>query len=194
MQRFVRLLFGVFLFATSEFVAAQNNVKEGNEILWSVDRPLTWDDFKGPNVNAQKKQAAIVGYKLLLETKVNRKQDSVHVTVKALMLKNKSWKLKSTNSNYCLKHEQLHFDIAELYARKLRKQISEIIPDKKDFNDKLNKLLKSIEKELDATESEYDRETNHSLITEKQEEWDEKIAGELKNYETWTNTEIWIRF
>lgn len=173
---------------------AQNKTKEGNEIPWSVNRPLIWDDFKGSNAEANKSQAALVRTRISLDTKVSKDQDSVLVIIEALMVKNRSWKLRTTDSEYCLKHEQLHFDIAELFARKFRKQVSEMIPDKRTFNEKLSKMMKRIDKELSAMQNQYDKETNHSLIKEKQEVWNKKVAEDLGNYVSWAGSEIWVKF
>ncbi|PKP02250.1 MAG: hypothetical protein CVU11_12390 [Bacteroidetes bacterium HGW-Bacteroidetes-6] len=175
-------------------VWAQKSTREGNEILWSVDRPLAWSDFKGSNTNMQKNQAAFVGTQLSFETSINKNQDSVTIKVEARMIKNHSWKLKSATSDYLLKHEQLHFDICELFARKLRKEISEMIAEKRTFNSNLNKLMKKIDKEHYAMQKQYDKETNHSLTEEMQAGWNISIANQLKEYEAWSSSEIVLAF
>jgi hypothetical protein len=173
---------------------AQQNKREGNEILWRAERPLAWADFKGASGKVQNNEAAFVGTQISFATTITKDQDSVLVTVESFMIKNRSWKLKTAISDYLLKHEQLHFDICELFARKLRKQIGEMTPNIRTFNSEITKMFKKCDKDLSAYQKQYDKETNHSLIAEKQEEWNQKIAIELMEYEAWGNTEVWVVF
>lgn len=173
---------------------AQKSKREGNEIPWNMDRPLTWADFKGQNGKVQKNQAAFVGTQISFSTSITKNQDSILVTVQSFMIKNQSWKLKSAVSDYLLKHEQLHFDICELFARKLRKQISEMSANKRTFNSEVIKMFRKCDKDLSAYQKLYDKETNHSIITDKQEEWNRKIEAELIEFQNWSNTEVWVVF
>ena len=79
-------------------------------------------------------------------------------------------------------HEQGHFNIAELFARKLRKAFAEY-----NFNahtvgkdiDKLFILNKQERNEMDAL---YDKETNRSQNGQQQVLWNKKIKSELDNF------------
>ena len=93
--------------------------------------------------------------------------------------------IKSTDS-LILKHEQLHFDIAEVFARKLREKIKN---HNKEFFD-----LESYNKEIDLIyqryflyQERYDRETKHSLNIDKQNEWEEKINLNLLSSTSYTS-------
>ena len=78
-----------------------------------------------------------------------------------------------------LVHEQLHFDISELFARKMRKQLS-----KKHFTKRvkseINAIYESILKELSDFQNLYDAETNFSRNKEQQLFWNRKIQEALK--------------
>ena len=76
-------------------------------------------------------------------------------------------------------HEQLHFDITELYARKFRRRISNNTFTK-DIASELNKLYGTIDKELEQTQNKYDSETEHSINTTMQEKWSNYVKAELK--------------
>jgi len=87
-----------------------------------------------------------------------------------------SW--SNVNDEYILGHEQLHFDIGELFVRKLRKKLMED-PSVLDTSDRLNKLFKKYFNLCVAEQRKYDNETNHSIIKSKQIYWEKKVVSEL---------------
>ena len=81
-------------------------------------------------------------------------------------------------------HEQLHFDITELYARKIRKRFKELQDMGETDYEEYVKIYYELEKELDAFQQKYDSEVY--FREQNQKEWIEKIAKELeelKEYE-----------
>jgi hypothetical protein len=105
----------------------------------------------------------------------------------------RSWsKLKDSES--LLKHEQLHFDIAELITRKIRKGYATHIS--KDINETAIHIKSVFDKyynqELDSLNAEYDAQTNHGTIPNVQKEWESKIVKELKKLEAYANTRVTI--
>ncbi|MBV6643909.1 MAG: hypothetical protein KI790_00580 [Cyclobacteriaceae bacterium] len=78
-----------------------------------------------------------------------------------------------------LTHELYHFHITELFARKIRKKIS----DMRDKSDKsqINELYWLLLKEEDSMQLNYDYETNHSQLLGKQLNWQKKIDSLLLN-------------
>jgi predicted secreted Zn-dependent protease len=99
--------------------------------------------------------------------------------VRCFFIKSKSWK-KEGVSETLLQHEQLHFDIAELFARKLRKDLSR----KTSINDNNEIYFKGIYKnvinECIAMQLQYDRETNHSRNRQFQVLWEGAIQEKLQ--------------
>ena len=81
-----------------------------------------------------------------------------------------SWSRSPEQSGYILQHEQLHFDITELYARLFRKRLSENVKTARDIQ-KINTIGKVIMRDWDMEQHAYDRETDHSMNEEKQAEW-----------------------
>ena len=133
---------------------------DSGSIPWEADRKLTWDDFKGPP-NEKTSFLASTAYAIDCETQWVEAQ--LVFRVQCSMQPNVSWVKPGAASEYLLSHEQLHFDIAELYARKLRAEISTT-----DFATKtLNKILKEItdknSRERETAQRRYDQETRHSL-------------------------------
>jgi len=101
----------------------------------------------------------------------------VRYDVEAYFNRKKSW--SRAKSPALLQHEQLHFDIAELYARKIREKISHMrsqgIRDIKQYNSAIKGLLH----ESNLTDQRYDLETLHGALSKKQAAWERMIREQL---------------
>lgn len=99
--------------------------------------------------------------------------------VKVLFVKNDSWTTDSTSITL-LAHEKLHFDIAELYGRKIRKQIDELFKrgerDLKIYNKNVRQLLGDFKR----FSHNYDKETRHGRDFDKQKVWFDNVYSELE--------------
>jgi len=169
----------LLLFLSCEYAGAQN----ADSIYWSAGRKLKWENFKGkpdPGTRLLAMTQAGIGYEVACD---NGKLD---FKVTCYFNVNDSW-AKEKDSDQLLSHEQFHFDITELYARKLRKKLSELSdPCGKNIKE-LNKIYEANFNECAREQDLYDKETNHSLDREKQKAWEEKIAKELKALEKFTS-------
>jgi len=153
----------------------------GQLIPWSAERPLEWGDFQG------KKRPAKRRFDAVASTRIADKfdyctLDSIHVSVSAVFNPYRSWKKYKRPSSYLLKHEQGHFDIAELYARKLRKEISaaerspkHALHTKKWFTPVYYQQVSQMRR----CQRRYDRQTRHSRRRDAQKRWEKKIATDL---------------
>lgn len=88
------------------------------KVIWNEKQPLQWFDFAGP-VNDSSSFDAESFAEVVYNYKFNSPKD-FNFEVVANFNKNISWYKKEYQSQALLKHEQLHFDIAALYARKLK--------------------------------------------------------------------------
>jgi len=181
-----RYILTIILFLPLIIIAQNTKSKEGNIITWTKDSPLTWADFKGGAENADKQEAAAV-YTQLTMTPDAKNKDTVKYFIYAQAVKNKSWRLKTANTDYLLKHEQTHFDISELFAREFRKELSETAFTTKTLNNQIEKLFKKYYKLLGEEQTKYDKETVHSINKDKQEEWNNKIKEELSLYKLYSD-------
>ena len=82
-------------------------------------------------------------------------------------------------NNQALDHEQGHFDIAEIYARKIRSEVARQIITKSDFDSKFKLLYDRIYQEYQKFQVKYDQETNRGLNLNKQQEYREMINRQL---------------
>lgn len=166
--------------------------KQSDYILWNSKYKLEWEDFKGKE-DIQSEYDAI-SYTLIDQRQKGLLEDKILYEIATYFVSSLSWVKKDQKNNDLLFHEQLHFDISELYARKFRKICLEHTSHNlnstfKYFNKEYDKML--IE-ELDF-QHQYDTETNYSKNKEKQKEWVKKVKALLKEYEAYADTYIEIK-
>jgi len=153
---------------------------------WCNKDKLKWDDFKGkiPD-NGDSYLSAGTGYGLIPVR--TRKNDLLSYNIKLVFKKYESW--KKDTAEYLLAHEQLHFDIAELYARKLRKAIQDVPKTNRNPTEEVfNTVIQKLYLENASMQRKYDEETIHGIIAESQIKWDKKISLELNNLEKYAST------
>jgi Bacterial protein of unknown function (DUF922) len=160
----------------SAFLFAFTTDPELREVIeWNEYRPLTWEDFLGKRAEDA---AGDAGTFVQIKAKPYLVKDQVRYDVSAIFVKNKSWSDAQTKE--LLAHEQLHFDIAELYARKIRQVVAELSEagedDVKDYNRAIQKLLH----ESNEVDIQYDMETLHGAMQNKQAEWSKDVKEQLK--------------
>jgi uncharacterized membrane protein YcgQ (UPF0703/DUF1980 family) len=153
---------------------------EEDHIKWQEDRKLTWDDFKAAPLKIGNTAAMTTTH---LGFSYSIKNGIVTYKIECRFEKNKSWGL--VKNEWILKHEQGHFDIAEIFARNLNKSINEYQFNKSSFQKDLDAIYKSVVAEKEKYQQQYDDETDYSRIKVKQEEWLKRIEAGLKQNKTW---------
>lgn len=143
------------------------------KITWSKTNRLSWNDFQAPKDFKKPTDSSVaftncgVSY---LVTKSTNPKAKVEIHVKAVFDQSKSWKKSDSPGNSVLVHEQLHFDIAEVYARKIRKMIEQKIVTTADFDSHFKKNFDRLYSEYLDFQKKYDLETKNSRNFEKQSE------------------------
>ena len=164
-------LLSLFLTPSDSYAQSINE-----ELLdWSASRRLTWNDYKARPEPESDAAASTTSY---LAIEYNISSSSFGYKIQSRFSKTRSWGLHKTE--YILSHEQGHFDIAEIFARKLNKKMSEYRFNKRTYQQELNKIYQDILDEKEKLQNDYDKETNHSINKEKQAEWLMKIAVMLE--------------
>jgi len=174
--------------------------------VWSATSPLTWSDFRWGTPPAQTNYAAVTGYtfsvaqyKEEVDKPVERgphdftaKARLKNVKCRASFSPKDSWSKAGQQTAALLNHEQGHFNLAEVSARELCRDLKAIEvtgqgPDPvAAHNDALAKL-RAKKKEVraaawaanDQRQKQYDDETKNGTIPTKQAEWDQKIQNLL---------------
>jgi len=158
-----------------------NSTTDENKIAWHENNQLVWDDYQGRPIlhgrfNAE--SSLQISYRLGI-TKQNDDL-KINLTVNCIFDKESSWVNPKNKTNMLLEHEQLHFDIAEVYARRLRKELSESKFTIKNYKSKSSDIFEANFKDYKKFQVIYDRETNHGLMQRQQEIWKTEINRLLK--------------
>ncbi len=170
--------FILYTFLLGVLILGQSN-SQPSTILWNQERKLSWDDFQGqPNYNFEDISAltssGIVHYKSCEDGKIAYR-------VQAYFEKKYSWVKQEAYTDHHLQHEQIHFDITELYARKLRKALS-----KRDYKcgqeAEFDEFVGTFLRKWQKAQIEYDLYSHYSMRPKKQKEWEYRIAMELSVY------------
>lgn len=160
------------------FIGAQNDEPV---LSWNESYKLSWSDFKA-KPNKRVSAAAVTASGITFGFSIKQADDRVvsfQTEVNAHFYPEKSWVKSELADNHVLGHEQLHFNITELYARKFRQQISKL-KTSQSIKTELRQLHKSINKDLEEMQNTYDAETNYSRSTDIQAKWELFITQELQ--------------
>jgi len=167
-----------FLFANALF---------GQKIIWQEDRKLVWDNFKSPVNRKNRPDVAAYthcGWEYSVVKSTNPKSP-VKIEIAAIFNEDRSWKDVKKINDYILLHEQKHFDIAEMFVRKFRKEIQEKIKTSGDYNKNFKAVYSKISNDYKNFQMSYDRITEHGMNKEKQAEYNAIIAEELDNLKSY---------
>jgi len=158
----------IFCFIIGSPVQAQDT------LYWSAKRKLSWKDFKGSPDSLSGHNAmttAGIGYGIRYGEK------SFSYTVDCYFLCKSSWTM--TDSVTVLAHEQGHFDISELFARKMRKAFSAYVYNFATVSGDLRKIQLEMIRLREEMNNLYDKETDYSRDKKQQQHWSNKIRAEL---------------
>ncbi len=154
-------------------------------MVWEENYKLSWGDFQG-NAPDKSRFVASTQSGLYFSYSVQNTNGKLSLTtiVTANFNSKESWYLPGKVNDLILAHEQGHFDITEIHARKLRKEFS-VYTVTKNYKNDLQTMYTNAENNRKAMQLKYDKETNHSIILEKQKGWDIFIEKELMRLDRW---------
>jgi len=158
------------------------SVTQSNLIQWSSERKLTWQDFKAPP-DKNSTNAALTSSRINID--FGYSSSGLKYNIKCRFDQNLSW--GRIKNDYILAHEQGHFDIAEIHARKLHKTLKAYKFNSRTVSKDVNEIYGAIMKEHHAYQSQYDTETDYSRNAEKQNQWHDKIEQALDSLDEFAN-------
>jgi hypothetical protein len=165
------------------FLLAAVSWQQNNSLIdWNSNRKLTWQDFKGP-VDTESKNAALTSSSINIEFGYD--DAGLEYSIKCSFNQQKSW--VRIKNDEVLAHEQGHFDLAELHARKLHKAMKAYKFNARTVSNDVNKIYDSLMTAHHEAQNIYDQETDYSRNKVKQEEWQKKIADELKSLQAFAS-------
>jgi len=191
-------------------------ISTGLSIIWVSDvlsdkhweknsHLLTWDDFRGvPDYTALSSGAAIkadLKHQTSYESKIT--QGSCHywfTKVKgiAYMSKMESWVKPDQKYFWTLQHEQIHFDIVQIHAKKFNQRVENELLNQKFlcpvgsdswFESKIKTaayakvtvILNQAREEIGFMQKAYDEQTRHGMNNEQQKRWEYMVRDMLGN-------------
>ena len=160
-------------------------------IIWNDTTKLKISDFRSMNKGKGSiKALSYIGFNY----KISLDGDSViKIILNDYFDKHKSWMLKDYQNEYTRAHENGHFDIGEIYARMIRKEITEEKITKKNYSKKVEKIYQKNKTLMENEQKQYDEETGHSVNKEMQEKWIQDINQRLLQLENYKKDTIIIR-
>jgi hypothetical protein len=177
-MEFILKIIAAFFFFSPLLALGQNE----QFIEWSPVKRLTWDDYLARPASSSE-AAAITSTALGVE--YHLKNNTLSYTITCRFSKTHSWGRHKTD--YILQHEQGHFDITELFARKLAKELREYKFNPHKYQDDVGKIYKKLMDEKEEYQNKYDKDTDFSRNKDKQVEWLEKIKDELDELDEYAN-------
>jgi len=160
------------------FFLLKNGSSNNDELYWSKTRQLAWSDFHGKIPDSTGLSAG-VSVKLKLRYEINKKL--IFVNLICFLAKNECWYKDTTN--YVLNHEQTHFNIGELTARMMRKQIDSLSKAKTRLTiQEIKTVFESYSNKLKEMQYLFDNETNHSLNFDAEIRWEAIILENLEKF------------
>jgi hypothetical protein len=167
-----RIVIAIFLLTNiTPRLAAQGPAS----IEWG--QPITFRDFESRPMETDTAVANISVTILLGYSSAS--DGNLTFRVVAVMDKDKSWiKAKFRNNHAILKHEQGHFDIAHIYAKKLEAGVKGKRYTKHDVQ-ALHKIYDDYLEQMNAVQVRYDKETKGGMDPIAQSKWRRFIQAQL---------------
>ena len=171
-------------------------------ILWQENKKLKIQDFKADNkdtvkVNQQQFLGAISAIRIEYSSFQRNKNSVPDFSIKTYFDPNESWML--LKNDYVLQHEQIHFDLTELYARKMRKSVESLrqknITNISIYRKKIqhwNAMKEKASNQFDADNQDYYIKIGQKILFQKnpkQEAWKKKVDRELFQYSLFKNAD-----
>jgi hypothetical protein len=171
-----RYILFALAFVMSFSLFSQGSCIKQDSISWNRNYQLKWSDFLG---RPDTLSSWMAGCAASIYVKGCRDNGLPNFLVSNSFIKNEAW-TKDTTSVIMLQHEQLHFDIAEVHARKIRRAVDLLrrkkVKDIEAYSAEIRKLLQM----RNETDSLYDEQTSHGTYGNQQSEWKQKILKELE--------------
>ena len=161
----------------ASFSAAAQANTAGGTLHWSASRPLVLADFKG-RPRPGEAHAALTSATIVAQVACKGGQFTGHVQA-AFDPTVSWWREPATMTPKLLRHEQLHFDITEVYARRLRQKLASVRTPCAQLGQEFERLSRVVYADWEKAEQQYDRDTNHGLLPAPQAQWEAQVQQQL---------------
>jgi hypothetical protein len=174
-------LFYGFPFWGNPLISNPPSPEFSDTIQWTASKKLEWIDFKAEAPRSR--YAAFTFTVITMDYSLKSKGNSIDAKfeVTAAFNREKSWVKNDaeSRSDAIRAHEQLHFDIAELNARKLRRRLVGLKLSRNQYKKEIQLAYDAEIEEGERLQKLYDSETNHGIDRDAQMRWRRRIDKEL---------------
>lgn len=181
-----------FLFLSCSTLA---HAQLAGEQLMYADQTLSWNHY---NVRS-KGTGNLKAFSYTGISYAVRESDGKYVVSLGAYLDNKqSWVVKGAATAALLQHEQVLFALTELYARKMRKEVADFFSQhegKVQFTqllEQVRSIYRKLNNELFLQQQLYNAQTRNGTDAAQQKKWNEQIARDMKDLETFSESLQWF--
>ncbi len=152
-------------------------------ISYSKARPLKMEDFRAkPDAGHDAVAITSSGFRFTAGQRRSGGKTSIQIEVSCSFDRDESWMKEKGKDAHILAHEQHHFDISYLHAlrfmEKLRQQRFS-----QDAMNEIRRIYDETVAELQAMQNQYDRDSDHGIVKDRQAAWGEKVRQDLSRLE-----------
>jgi len=164
-------------------ITSTSQVKD-SLIIWNKNYKLSWGDFLGDNLKIQNSEDIVAISSLEIINVISYRNNKIY-SYTVIPVFNRFNSSSINNSLKLLEHEQIHFDIQEIFARKIRKKFEKLKVSKANYQSHYN-IFNSYIDSLDIYQERYDLATDYSLLQNKQEYWGKIVAKKLRELDDYS--------
>lgn len=154
------------------------------QVVWWPQRRLVISDFRADTADRPFRAATYCG----ITYRAVRRSGGYQVVAQAYFDPELSYFKQERNDILVLEHEQVHFDLAELYARMLRKRIADAKFTQGDIDSRLKRMFDEVYRELAIEQDRYDSDVYPDPT--KQGLWNGTIASRLAELEAFSDHSV----
>jgi hypothetical protein len=188
----------VFLFLASVWLCSCSGVfcqqlNTNHYKSWNASDTLLWSDYTLTDLDQTLKYGlrakAVTSYAYFYLPQIWHADSCMNVLT---TFRRRHSYTADTTSVSLLAHESIHFDIAELFARYLRKELLDL-SQKEDYNlDQYLTLRDSLFNAASNYQALYDDETVYGLNRKEQQKWRDHIKSELEKWKDYSFENIYL--
>lgn len=157
-------------------VTVATSSKDKDIIFHTKRKKLTYSNFQARPKKLTKWGAETAsGISLDMSALKIGKRTIVKIKIGSAFNKKHSWFKKDQKVPYVLDHEQLHFDVTSYISCQFITAVKAYNFSPDNFDKELKQLFKQYNDILEQMQNDYDGQTEHGIIKDKQAEWRAKI-------------------
>jgi hypothetical protein len=163
-------------------VIVDSSIMENGELPYTTQ--MNWDEFLGaPDKKCDFIAMTFSGIKMQYEYYTRNGITTARVVIFPYMDMRQSWYKEEALNQQTLEHEQRHFDITALVANEFAERIKTRNFHLATFPRDIRKMHDEFIKALEERQEQYDEETDHGIIPERQAQWNQLVMEQIKNAE-----------